>query len=74
MDDNSYILTTVTKRLIDVDDSALEGARAFLGTSTMKDTVNEALRRAATQRRVQLEGALDALADTDLSDRAAGWR
>jgi len=34
----------MTKRLIDVDDDALDAARAQLGTRTIKDTVNEALR------------------------------
>ncbi len=34
----------VTKRLIDVDDALLQTAREALGSSTMKDTVNEALR------------------------------
>jgi Arc/MetJ family transcription regulator len=33
----------MTKRLIDVDDCLLAQARATLGTSTMKETVNQAL-------------------------------
>jgi Arc/MetJ family transcription regulator len=33
----------VTKRLIDVDDDLIEIAKAYLGTSTLKDTVNQAL-------------------------------
>lgn len=69
-----YTRSAMTKRLIDIDDRALAGARALLGTSTMKETVNEALRRAATARQVQLEAALDALASTDFPDRAAAWR
>jgi Arc/MetJ family transcription regulator len=33
----------MTKRLVDIDDSALDEARAALGTDTIKDTVNTAL-------------------------------
>jgi Arc/MetJ family transcription regulator len=33
----------MTKRLVDIDDEILEQARAALGTTTLKDTVNEAL-------------------------------
>jgi Arc/MetJ family transcription regulator len=57
----------MTKRLIDVDDEALDAARAQLGTRTIKDTVNEALRMAADQRSARL-------ADAELDDRSAGWR
>lgn len=64
----------MTKRLIDVDDDALEAARAELGTRTIKDTVNEALRRAARQRNAELANALTVLAEADLDDRAAAWR
>jgi Arc/MetJ family transcription regulator len=64
----------VTKRLIDVDDEALDAARVRLGTRTIKDTVNEALREAARQRSTQLSDALSALANADLDDRAAAWR
>jgi Arc/MetJ family transcription regulator len=64
----------VTKRLIDVDDDALDAARAQLGTVTIKDTVNEALRRAARLRSAELVGALTVLADADLDDRSEAWR
>jgi Arc/MetJ family transcription regulator len=64
----------VTKRLIDVDDAALDAARSQLGTPTIKDTVNEALRRAAQQRKTELANALTVLADADLDDRSAAWR
>jgi Arc/MetJ family transcription regulator len=64
----------MTKRLIDVDDEALDAARAQLGTRTIKDTVNEALRSAARQRSAQLESALSVLGDADLDDRSAAWR
>ena len=64
----------MTKRLIDVDDQALDAARAHLGTRTIKDTVNEALRVAARQRRAELDSALSVLTQIDLDDRDAGWR
>jgi Arc/MetJ family transcription regulator len=64
----------VTKRLIDVDDDALAGARARLGTTTIKDTVNEALRHAAAARESDLGRALDVLASCGLQDRSEAWR
>ncbi len=33
----------MVKRLVDIDDDALDRARRVLGTGTMKDTVNRAL-------------------------------
>lgn len=64
----------MTKRLIDVDDDALFAARAHLGTRTIKDTVNEALRSLGRQRSTQLENALAVLAEAELDDRSAAWR
>ena len=64
----------MTKRLIDVDDDALDAARAELGTRTIKDTVNEALRCAARRRGTELANALTVLAEADLDDRSAAWR
>ena len=63
----------MTKRLIDVDDDALHAARARLGTITIKDTVNEALRIVARERSTQLASALSVLADANLVDRSAAW-
>jgi hypothetical protein len=40
----------VTKRLVDIDNGALDAARAQMGTATIKNTVNEAHRRAAGSR------------------------
>jgi Arc/MetJ family transcription regulator len=40
----------MTKRLIDVDDDLVEVAKAYLGTSTLKETVNEALREVKARR------------------------
>ena len=74
LDCSAVYTRRMTKRLIDVDDDALEAARAELGTRTIKDTVNEALRRAARQRSAELANALTVLAEADLDDRAAAWR
>jgi Arc/MetJ family transcription regulator len=64
----------MTKRLVDIDDHALDAARAGLGTHTIKDTVNEALRRAAENRRAAVKKSLDVLASADLVDRKEVWR
>lgn len=62
------------KHLIDIDERALEMARAELGTTTIKETVNEALRRVTSARAQQVAAALDSLAATPSEDRAAAWR
>ncbi len=49
-------------------------ARAELGTRTIKDTVNEALRRSSEKRLEQMTDSLDTLATAHLEDRAAVWR
>jgi Arc/MetJ family transcription regulator len=64
----------VTKHLVDLDDEALAAARNRLGTRTIKDTVNAALRQAAAARRSQLDAALDVLAGLELNDRSDSWR
>lgn len=64
----------MTKRLIDVDDDALDLARAQLGTVTIKDTVNLALRQVAEVREAELSAAIGVLAEADLADRTAAWR
>jgi Arc/MetJ family transcription regulator len=70
------ILTGV-KHLVDVDETLLERARATLGTSTIKDTVNEALRLAADRKRAELDAAMDELAELvralPVQDRASAW-
>jgi Arc/MetJ family transcription regulator len=72
----------MTKRLIDVDDEVLEAARQVLGTETIKDTVNFALRAsvqtAERQQRVNV-AALKRFAEAsrDLLDNevmADAWR
>ena len=64
----------VAKHLIDLDEARLGAARAELGTSTIKDTVNEALRLATTQRQERIRAALDRLGAADLDDRDDAWR
>jgi Arc/MetJ family transcription regulator len=64
----------MAKRLVDIDEKALAAARAELGTRTLKDTVNEALRRAAPRRNRRVSRALDTLARLTLQDRTAAWR
>jgi len=63
----------MTKHLVDIDDGALGAARAELGTETLKDTVNEALRRVASPRDKRVTDALDTLARADLEDREEAW-
>ena len=70
----AYILFVVAKHLIDLDEEALGAARAELGTATIKDTVNEALRRATDLQERRVRSALDVLADAYLADRADAWR
>lgn len=62
------------KHLIDIDERALEMARAELGTSTIKETVNAALRRATLHRQQHVTAALDVLAAAPSEDRAEAWR
>jgi Arc/MetJ family transcription regulator len=64
----------VAKHLIDLDEAALSAARAELHTATIRETVNEALRRAASRRSRRVTASLDLLAEFDLDDRAGAWR
>jgi Arc/MetJ family transcription regulator len=72
----------MTKRLIDVDDDILEAARRVLGTTTIKDTVNSALRESvqAAERRQRVDAAAlqrFAASSRDLLDEgvmADAWR
>ncbi len=64
----------MAKHLIDLDEKALGAARAELGTTTIKETVNEALRRATSRRERRVAASLDVLADARLEDRAEAWR
>jgi Arc/MetJ family transcription regulator len=64
----------VSKHLIDLDEKALSLAQARLGTATIKETVNTALRRASEDLDAKVSGALDVLGRADLVDRADAWR
>jgi len=64
----------MAKRLVDIDEKALAAAKAELGTKTLKETVNEALRRAAPLRSRRVAKAFDTLAKAKLRDRATAWR
>ena len=64
----------MTKHLVDIDDEVLGEARAELGTATLKDTVNGALRLAAAGRAPKVDSALDVLAGADLASRDEAWR
>ncbi len=66
----------VVKHLVDIDDDVLEAARRQLGTATMKDTVNTALRLAAGEahQRSDVPEALDTLAAFEFADREQAWR
>ena len=64
----------MAKHLVDIDEAALAAARAELGTVSMKDTVNEALRRASVRRNVRVAKALDRLGRRGLPPREEAWR
>jgi len=64
----------MAKHLVDIDEEALGAARAQLGTRTIRDTVNEALVRAAGQRAADVGRSLDQLSRLRLEDRAGAWR
>jgi hypothetical protein len=64
----------VAKHLVDIDEQALNAARAELGTRTIRDTVNVALARAAGQRAAEVKRSLDRLAQLELDDRDDAWR
>ncbi len=49
-------------------------ARAELGTSSIKETVNTALRRATSNRVRHVAAALEVLAAAPSEDRNAAWR
>ena len=62
----------MAERVIDVDDDALVAAQGQLGTTTVDDTVNEALRRVARLRESELDRALQVLGELEHRDDA--WR
>ncbi len=64
----------MAKHLVDIDDEALGAAKAELGTETIKDTVNEALRRASSRHSKAVTRAIDVLVRAKLEDRDRAWR
>jgi len=64
----------MAKHLVDIDEAALRAARTQLGTRTIRDTVNEALNRAAGTHAATAAQSLDTLARLDLVDREDAWR
>jgi Arc/MetJ family transcription regulator len=64
----------MAKHLVDIDESALAAAQAELGTTNMKETVNEALRRASAPRNVRVHEALDRLGLRKFPSREEAWR
>ena len=68
----------MTKRLIDIDDEAEADARAALGTSTYKATVNQSLAKAAKQppSTTNVDSAFDKLAALHFidQDRQDAWQ
>ncbi len=64
----------MSKHLVDLDEAALAAAQAELGTGTIKETVNTALRRAGRDRHERVELALAVLARAHLDDRTEAWR
>lgn len=63
----------MTKRLVDIDDRVLDTARRSLGTTTIKDTVDSALRIAAAENVLSLREALSVLGEFEFADRADAW-
>jgi hypothetical protein len=60
--------------LVDIDEEALWAARARLGSATIKETVNRALRQAGNEHRQDVKRRLDLLAQTDVVGREQAWR
>ncbi|HKV87218.1 MAG TPA: hypothetical protein VJT78_04410 [Candidatus Dormibacteraeota bacterium] len=64
----------MSKHLVDIDDDVLGAARARLGTGTIKDTVNEALRQVSRGRSREVARSIDFLIRAKLQDRERAWR
>jgi Arc/MetJ family transcription regulator len=64
----------VTKHLVDIDEDALRAARARLGTQTIKETVNHALRRVGGADAARAKRSLDVLTRLRFAPREDAWR
>lgn len=62
------------KHLVDIDEAALQTARARFGSETIKETVNRALRQAGGEHQRTVKRRLDVLAGADLAAREQAWR
>lgn len=58
---------------MDIDEEALRAARSELGTKTIRETVNQALRRAAGSEATKVRKSLDRLSRADLARREDAW-
>ncbi len=63
----------MSKHLVEIDEQALRAARAELGTETIKETVNKALRRAAGSEAEGVRRALKTLGSANLARREDAW-
>lgn len=70
----SVYIPPVAKHLVDIDEAALRAARAKLGSKTIKETVNRALREAAGDHQGDVKRRLDLLARADVDAREQAWR
>jgi Arc/MetJ family transcription regulator len=70
----SVYTASVSKHLVDIDEEALQTARAKFGSETIKETVNRALRQAGGEHRQAVKRRLDLLAGADLDAREQAWR
>lgn len=64
----------MAKHLVDIDEEALAAAKAEMRTHTMRETVNEALRRAGAARTERVAAALTRLGRRQLPRREEAWR
>ncbi|WP_420444372.1 type II toxin-antitoxin system VapB family antitoxin [Candidatus Poriferisodalis sp.] len=68
----------MTKRLVDIDDELLEQARRITGASTMKETVNAALKHTVeAELRLRHARRIAGRHGTDIADdevMAGAWR
>ncbi len=64
----------MAKHLVDIDEDALANAKRELGTSTIKDTINLALRQSTPRRGDEVNKLLDVLARAEFAPREQAWR
>jgi hypothetical protein len=64
----------MAKHLVDIDEQALRDARTHLGVTTIKETVNRALRLVGGEHSAEVAERLDVLARADLVPREQAWR